>query len=82
MQFGKLSAAILDGLWASLAIQIVLVMYLDKGMIDGLGSWFSIYMVWGTVFLICYWVPKVWQEWGLMLVITVLGILFYYLARY
>ncbi|UZR99654.1 hypothetical protein [Chondrinema litorale] len=69
IKFGKLSAAILGGLLASISFHMALAIWTDRSVIIPTAV-YSGFVIWVAFMIVTYWVPKVWQAWTLLGAIT------------
>lgn len=79
IKLGKLSACILGCLVTTLSIFIALATWFDRTAVMGTFM-YSSFMVWTGLMLAVYWLPKVWQVWGLLLLLTGVSIVATYLG--
>ncbi len=64
-KFGKLSAAILGSLMASVGIHAALAIWTDRSVVLPTAV-YSGFLVWVGFMLVTYWVPKVCHAWSLL----------------
>ncbi|WP_057940158.1 hypothetical protein [Algoriphagus resistens] len=80
IKFGKLSAAIVGGLLASVSFHMALAIWTDRTVILPTAV-YTAFIIWVGLMLVSYWVPRVWQAWGLMALIALISALAIYLGR-
>ncbi|WP_435137124.1 hypothetical protein [Formosa sp. A9] len=79
-KFGKLTAAILGSLLASVAIHAALATWLDRSVVLATAV-YSGFIVWVGFMLVTYWFPKVWQAWSFLIGIVALCAIVILLAK-
>lgn len=77
---GKLSAAILGSLLASVSLHMALAIWTDRAVVIPTAV-YSGFILWVGLMVVSYWVPKVWQAWGLIAGIVLVSALAIYLGR-
>ncbi|WP_192348550.1 hypothetical protein [Algoriphagus sp. Y33] len=80
IKLGKLSAAVVGGLLASVGFHMALAIWIDRALVLT-AAVYSVFIIWVGLMLVSYWVPRVWQAWGLMVLIVLISALAIYLGR-
>lgn len=80
IKLGKLSAATLGSLLASLGLHLALAVWLDRSVIIPIAIYTG-FITWVALMILAYWIPKVWQAWAMMAGIMTLSVMAIYLGQ-
>lgn len=79
IKFGKLTACVVGSLATTIAFYMALGSWFDRAIVMGTFM-YSSFMVWTGLMLVVYWLPKIWQAWGLLLLLIVVSFAVIYLG--
>lgn len=77
----KVIAAILGGLLASIALHMVLAIWIDQKIMLTI-TLFTMFIVWPLMMVMVYWIRKPWVSWAVLMSITLVCSVGIYIGKY
>ncbi len=79
-KFGKISAAIVGGFFASVFLHLALALWSNLHIVL-VTSTFSVFIVWVLLMLMVYWIRSTWRAWGVLSLMIALSSLMIYWGK-
>lgn len=79
-KFSKVFAALIVAMIASISLHLALALCIGYSYIIPT-SLFSIFILWGFLMIMVYWIKSPWKSWGILLLTILISIVVIYLAK-